>query len=180
MKEKIMDKKYLDQIYTEIKTVEDFPIPGISFKDITPLFQKPKLFKEIVKSLVKVANDLKADIILAPESRGFLFGLPIALKAELPFVLARKPNKLPRESISEDCVLEYGKTSFSIHTDTIKPKQKVLIVDDLLATGGTAKCLENLVNRLGGVVVGSAYCVELKFLNGRKKLNSPVFSIITY
>ncbi|MDQ0513701.1 adenine phosphoribosyltransferase [Mycoplasmoides fastidiosum] len=175
-----MEKKYLDQIYQEIINVPDFPIKGINFRDITPLFLKPKLFKKIIQELANFARTIQADIILAPESRGFLFGLPVALETNLGFVLARKPNKLPRETVSESCTLEYGTTTFHVHKDAIQPGQRVLILDDLLATGGTTNCLENLIRKLGGIPVGSAYCVELASLKGRKNLSGEILVVASF
>ncbi|WP_391591810.1 Adenine phosphoribosyltransferase [[Mycoplasma] cavipharyngis] len=175
-----MDQKYLKEIYHQIVNVDNFPIKGINFKDITPLFLKPELVNKIIDELVVFAIDMKADVILAPESRGFLFGLPTALKANLPFVLARKPEKLPRETVSEPCVLEYAKTAFHVHQDAILPNQRVLIIDDLLATGGTTNCLAKLIKKLGGILIGSAFCVEIKALNGRANASTPVFAVVSY
>lgn len=176
----MINKDLLNEIDQNIPQVPDFPVKGILFRDITALFSKPHLVQAIVDELADQARSLGAEIILAPESRGFLFGVPVALKLGIPFVLARKPGKLPRKTISENYVLEYGENTFHIHVDAIPAGKKVLIIDDLLATGGTVSCLENLAIRLGAVPVGSSYLIELVDLKGKEKLKTPVFSIIKY
>ncbi|MCV3743692.1 adenine phosphoribosyltransferase [Ureaplasma sp. ES3154-GEN] len=170
----------IEYVKSLIKDVPDFPKQGIIFKDITPIFMQPKAMKDVVDMFADYAKDLNVDVIVGAESRGFLFGLPLALKMDKPFVLVRKPNKLPREHFSVDYDLEYGSSSVQMHKDAIQPGQRVLIVDDLLATGGTVEAIEKLVGLAGGQVVGSLYLIELTFLEGFKKLSAPVFSLIKY
>lgn len=150
-----------------IRTIEDFPKKGILFRDITPLILNDKAFNETINQMSEYALKVNADIVMAPEARGFIFGCPVAAKLELGFVPVRKPGKLPGETISTSYTLEYGENSLSIHSDSIKPGQRVLIVDDLLATGGTTKATIDLVEKLGGVVAGICCLIELEDLNGR-------------
>ena len=153
-----------------IRDVPDFPVPGILFKDITPLIQKPDAFKHVIDELTSRYRDEHVDVIAAIESRGFIFGAPLAYTLGAGFVVVRKPGKLPSSSISESYVLEYGTNALEIHEDAIQPGQRVLVVDDLLATGGSARATINLVERLGGEVVGVVFVIELDFLNGRDQL----------
>ena len=162
-----------------IATVEGFPKEGISFKDITPLMQDGHAFKEACKELAEFAKKVGADLIVGPESRGFLFGCPVATMLEIGFVPIRKPGKLPREYISEAYDLEYGSNVLCMHADAVKKGQKVLIIDDLLATGGTVDAAINLVERLGGEGVGAAFVIELENLHGREQFKEvPVFSLL--
>lgn len=153
-----------------IAEVMDFPKAGISFKDITPVLQDPGAFKYVISKITDYANDLDADVVVGPEARGFLFGVPTALDLGVGFVPVRKPGKLPRAVETAHYELEYGTDSLCIHADAIKPGQKVLIVDDLLATGGTLKATIELIERLGGEVVGCAFLIELVGLPGRDVL----------
>lgn len=153
-----------------IADVKDFPIEGILFRDITPLIGDGEAFKYACDEFAEFAKNIGAEIIVGPESRGFIFGCPIAYKLGLGFVPVRKPNKLPREVISTSYDLEYGSNTLCMHKDAIKPGQKVIIVDDLLATGGTIKAAIDLVESLGGIVVGTAFLIELEELKGREKL----------
>ena len=153
-----------------IADVKDFPIEGILFRDITPLMGDGEAFKAACKELVEFAKSIGAEVVAGPESRGFIFGCPIAYELEVGFVPVRKPNKLPRETVSASYDLEYGSNTLCMHKDAIKPGQKVIIVDDLLATGGTMKAAIELVESLGGEVVGLAFLIELVDLNGRDKL----------
>lgn len=162
-----------------IATIEGFPKEGISFKDITPLMQNGVAFKKACEAIKEFALKVGAEVIVGPESRGFIFGCPVATMLEIGFVPIRKPGKLPREHLSESYDLEYGSNVLCMHADAIKNGQKVLIVDDLLATGGTVVATKKLVERLGGQVVGSAFLIELENLNGRELLNDvEVFSLM--
>lgn len=164
-----------------IRDIPDFPKPGILFKDITPVMSDPEALREIVDTLSDMVKELKADLVVGIESRGFLFGVPVAYALGLGFSPVRKVGKLPYETITQEYALEYGTNVVEMHTDAIAPGQRVVIVDDLLATGGTAAAAAQLVERLGGVVAGYCFLVELTFLNGREKLNGrEVVSLISY
>jgi adenine phosphoribosyltransferase len=164
-----------------IRDVPDFPVPGILFKDITTLLRNPEAFQEVIKRLSDHYAGTGVDVVAAIESRGFIFGAPLALRLGAGFVPVRKPGKLPSKSISDSYTLEYGTNTLELHEDAIQPGQRVLVVDDLLATGGSARAAVNLVERLGGTVVGVAFLVELDFLHGREKLNGyPILSLIHY
>ncbi len=153
-----------------IAIVEDWPTPGISFKDITPLMANGDAFKYATDQIVEYAKEKKIDVVVGPEARGFIIGCPVAYALGVGFVPVRKKGKLPRETIEMKYGLEYGKDVLAIHKDAIKPGQRVLIIDDLLATGGTIEATRKLVEELGGVVVGAAFLVELTYLDGRNKL----------
>lgn len=162
-----------------IATIEGFPKEGISFKDVTPLMQDGKAFKCACEEIVAFAKKVNANVIVGPEARGFMFGCPVATMLEVGFVPVRKPGKLPRPFISEAYDLEYGSNIVCMHKDAIKKGDRVLIVDDLLATGGTVGASKRLVERLGGEVVGAAFIIELTNLNGRSELgNTEVFSLL--
>lgn len=164
-----------------IATVPDFPQKGILFRDITPLLNDGKAYAHTVNCLAEYAKNSEAEVIVGPEARGFIFGSSVAYSLELGFVPIRKPDKLPREVIEIDYDLEYGSNKLSIHKDAIKKGQKVVIVDDLLATGGTIDTAIKLIESLGGIVVGSIFLIELTDLNGREKIgNYPVYSLIEY
>ncbi|MDD3107342.1 MAG: adenine phosphoribosyltransferase, partial [Bacilli bacterium] len=150
-----------------IATIKDFPIEGILFRDITPLMADGIAFRTAVDELKQFAIDKKAEVIVGPESRGFIFGCPIAYEMQVGFVPIRKPNKLPRETVSLSYELEYGQNTLCMHKDAIKPNERVLIIDDLLATGGTVKATIELVEKLGGIVVGCGFLIELEDLKGR-------------
>ena len=154
-----------------VASVPNFPIEGVLFRDVTPLMQDPEAFREAVHQLVEIAKDLKADVICGPESRGFVFGAPVAIEAGIGFIPVRKPGKLPRETISCRYDLEYGSNEIHMNKDAVKPGQRVLVIDDLLATGGTAKATADLIEQLGGVVAGYAVVIELEGLGGRELLN---------
>ncbi len=153
-----------------IQIVEDWPKPGIKFKDITPLMDNGKAYKYATDQIVKFAKEKEIDIIVGPEARGFIIGCPVAYAMEVGFAPVRKEGKLPRETIKVEYGLEYGKDVLAIHKDAIKPGQRVLITDDLLATGGTMEATIKLVEGLGGIVAGLAFLVELTYLEGREKL----------
>ncbi|MGD9604593.1 MAG: adenine phosphoribosyltransferase [Bacilli bacterium] len=164
-----------------IATIKDFPIEGILFRDITPLMADGEAFHHAVNELKKFASEQKAEVIVGPESRGFIFGCPIAYELGIGFVPIRKPNKLPRETVSISYELEYGKNTLCMHKDAIKPNERVLIIDDLLATGGTVKATIELVEKLGGIVVGCGFLIELEDLNGRELLkNYLVKALVKY
>lgn len=153
-----------------IADVKDFPIEGILFRDITPLMADGEAFKYACDELTKYAKELNADVIVGPESRGFIFGCPVATNLNIGFIPIRKPNKLPRETITVTYDLEYGHNSLCMHKDAIKPGQKVVVIDDLLATGGTINAAIELVEKLGGEIVGCAFLIELTDLGGADKL----------
>lgn len=164
-----------------IADIEDFPIEGILFRDITPLMADGAAFREVTNQMIAFADEKKADVIVGPESRGFIFGCPVAYAKGIGFVPVRKPNKLPRETVSYTYDLEYGTNELNIHKDAIAPGQRVLIVDDLLATGGTIEATINLVKELQGEVVGCCFLIELTELKGREKIKDiPIFTAISY
>ena len=164
-----------------IASIQDFPKEGILFRDITPLLNDPKAYKQTVDTLAEFAKNAGAEVILGPESRGFMFGCTVAIEIGAGFVPVRKPGKLPRATISEKYDLEYGSNELQIHEDAIKPGQKVVIVDDLLATGGTVAATIKMVERLGGEVVGCAFVIELADLNGKELLKDyNVFTLLQY
>lgn len=166
---------------SKIRTVEDFPKEGISFKDITTLLQDPEAFKYTIDELVKLADQYDYDVIIGPEARGFIFSAPMAFSAQKPLVLVRKPGKLPYDTVRHEYELEYGTDALEIHKDAIKPGDKVLIVDDLLATGGTTLAVAELVEKLGAQVSSILFLIELTFLDGREKLGAyPVETLIKY
>ncbi|GEM03772.1 MAG: adenine phosphoribosyltransferase [Bacillota bacterium] len=153
-----------------IALVEDWPKEGVQFKDITPLMDNGPAYKKAVDEIVTYAKERDVDIVVGPEARGFIVGCPVSYALEIGFAPVRKEGKLPREVIKVDYGLEYGKDVLTIHKDAIKPGQRVLITDDLLATGGTIEATIKLVEELGGEVVGCAFLIELDYLNGRDKL----------
>ncbi|REG96158.1 adenine phosphoribosyltransferase [Flavobacterium aquicola] len=164
-----------------IRDIQDFPKEGIVFKDITPLLIDPKARKECLELLVSSVKDKKIDKVIGAESRGFFFGMLLAEELNAGFVPVRKPNKLPFETISASYDLEYGTDSLEIHTDAIQKGDRVLIHDDVLATGGTAKAVCELVEKLGGVIVQCNFLMELTFLNGREKIaGNEIFAAINY
>ena len=164
-----------------IRNVPDFPVKGIQFKDITTLLKEPEVFANSVDYMYAAFRSHEINKIVGIESRGFIFGAAIAYKLNIGFVPVRKPMKLPAETIAEEYQLEYGKDSLEIHLDGISRGEKVLMVDDLLATGGTAAATARLIERVGGKIVGAAFLIELAFLNGRDKLQGfPVEALITY
>jgi len=155
---------------SKIRNVPDFPKPGIGFKDITTLVKDAEAFQDSINQLADYFGSKNVDVVVGIESRGFIFGAALAYKWKIGFVPVRKPGKLPAETYSETYALEYGTDTLEIHKDAISPGQRVLVIDDLLATGGTLEATTHLVERCGGNVVGIACLIELTFLNGRKKL----------
>ncbi len=173
-----MKKEHLEDY---VLTIPDFPEPGIMFRDITSLIQDPDGLADAVDGLTDAVKDLDFDLVLGLESRGFIFGTPIAYNLKKGFIPVRKKGKLPRETVSASYDLEYGQATIEIHKDAIKKGQKVIIVDDLIATGGTLEAACKLVEELGGEVAGIVVVMELAGLNGREKLQKyNVKSLITY
>lgn len=164
-----------------IASIPDFPQKGIIFRDITPILQHPEALHQVTDEIVDFTKKVGADFVVGPEARGFLFGVPVALECDLGFAPIRKPGKLPRDFISQKYGLEYGEDELCIHKDAIEPGQKVIIIDDLLATGGTTDAAIKLIHRMGGTVVGCAFVIELDDLKGREKIGDiPVYSIAHY
>ena len=161
----------LDLIKSSIKSIPNYPKEGIIFRDITTLLEVPAAFKATVDLIVAQYHDKGITKVLGTESRGFIFGAPVALALGLPFELVRKPKKLPRETISQSYQLEYGQDTLEMHTDAVKAGDNVLIIDDLLATGGTVEATVKLVQRLGGEVKHAALVINLPELGGEKRLN---------
>ncbi len=153
-----------------VREIPDFPREGIAFKDITPLLADPRALKLAVRGLADYARPLNVDCVIAAEARGFLLGPALALELGAGFVLARKPGKLPYETVSAEYMLEYGSSELELHTDALGAGRRVLVHDDLLATGGTALALCELVQSLGGETVGCGFLIELAFLRGRERL----------
>ncbi len=171
----------MSELENYIRNVPDFPKKGIGFKDITTLLKDGMAFHKAVDEISKKFLNKEIEKIVGIESRGFIFGSALAYKWNIGFIPVRKPGKLPAETISEEYQLEYGTDSVEIHKDAISPNEKVLIVDDLLATGGTAAATVNLLEKLDGDIQGIVFLIELDFLNGRDKLNKyDVVSIINY
>ena len=153
-----------------VRSIPDFPEEGIIFRDVTSVLGDADGLQLAVDTMQGLVADLDFDVVVGPESRGFIFGMPIAYNLKKPFVLIRKKGKLPCETVSIDYDLEYGKATIEMHKDSIKPGQKVLIVDDLIATGGTTEAMIRLIESLGGEVVGVVVMIELAGLNGREKI----------
>ncbi len=168
----------------KIRNIPDFPKPGIMFRDITTLLADHTAFSQVIKKFKKYCKTKEIDAVIGIESRGFIFGAALAHALGKSFVIVRKPGKLPYKKVSEEYELEYGKDKIEIHEDAIKAGQKVLIVDDLLATGGTSLAAAKLVEKLGGVVAGLAFVTELNYLKGREKIKAykdfDVFSLVNY
>lgn len=164
-----------------IRVIDGFPKEGISFKDITTLLQDGEALKLTIDKIVEHLKDKNIDLIVGPEARGFLFGVPVAYAMGIGFVPIRKPGKLPYDTMKVEYDLEYGTDSLEIHKDSIKPGQKVAIVDDLLATGGTVSAVAKLVEEVGGEVVSLDFVIELTDLNGREKIdNYDIMSVVQY
>lgn len=164
-----------------VTTIPDFPEPGIMFRDITTVISDPDGLKLAVDGLCDLLKDVEYDLVVGPESRGFIFGVPVAYLSGKGFIPVRKKGKLPRETVSQKYDLEYGQAEIEIHKDAIQPGQKVVIVDDLIATGGSAEAAAKLVEKLGGTVEKMVFVMELAGLEGRKKLDKySVDSLIVY
>ena len=172
----------IEKLEKTIQNIPDFPIEGIQFKDITPIFLDPKLYEEVIADLANFSRG-KVDVVCGIESRGYLFGIAIAVALEVPFVLIRKKGKLPPPFVSEKYALEDGTAEIEMKTDQLKPGQRVLIHDDLLATGGTTEAAAKLVEKQGAKATQFSFLIGLKDLNGEKKLeqfNAEVYSILNY
>lgn len=170
-----------EKVAEYVRTIPDYPEPGIMFRDITTLLMQPEGFKLAIDDLMSALEGVDFDVIAGAESRGFIFGTPIAYELGKPFALVRKKGKLPAETVSMDYDLEYGSATIEMHKDAIKPGQKVVLIDDLIATGGTIEAAAKLVEKLGGEVVKILFVMELAGLNGREKLKDyDVYSTLTY
>jgi adenine phosphoribosyltransferase len=168
-------------IKNSIRIIEDFPKKGISYKDITTLLQDGKALKVTIDAMVEYLKDKNIDVIVGPEARGFLFGVPVAYALGAGFVPVRKPGKLPCDTLEIQYDLEYGSDVLEIHKDAIKPGQKVAIVDDLLATGGTVAAVTKLIEQMGGEIVSLNFVIELTELNGKGKLQGyDIMSLVKY
>ena len=171
----------IEHIKNSIRNVLDFPKPGIRFKDITTLLMDPEIFNECIEIFYQEFKDKGIDVVVGIESRGFIFAAPLALRLGCRFVLARKPGKLPSATIAEEYDLEYGTDAIEMHTDSINEGDRVLIIDDLLATGGTAKATGRIVKKLQGDIVSYGFLIVLNDLNGKDALKSErVFTILEY
>ncbi|TEU00444.1 MAG: adenine phosphoribosyltransferase [Candidatus Stahlbacteria bacterium] len=171
----------MKKLKSKIRDIPDFPVKGVLFRDITTLLKDIDAFNESIERMAEIIKEKKVDKIIGIEARGFIFAAPIAYKLKVPLNLIRKPGKLPAETVSESYKLEYGENTVEIHKDAITKGDKVVICDDLLATGGTAKASAQLVTRLGGEVVSILFLIELTDLKGRDKLKDyPVDSILKY
>lgn len=177
----MQDKNTVEILKSQIRNIPDFPEPGVLFRDITTLLKSPEGITLAIDAMQKNLEGLDFDVILGPESRGFLFGMPLAYNLKKSFVPVRKKGKLPAEVISKEYALEYGTATIEIHKDALQKGQKVVIADDLLATGGTAKAIIELVESIGVEVVALDFLIELDFLNGRTVLDGyPIHSVIHY
>lgn len=164
-----------------IRSIPNFPKPGILFRDITPLLAAPPAFQQVIDTLVDHYRSKRVDSIAAAEARGFIFAAPLALALQARFIPVRKPGKLPFETLSLEYQLEYGTDSLEMHKDAVSPGDRVLLIDDLLATGGTMEACVRMMEQIGAVVVGAAFVIELDFLNGRQRLKPfEIFSLIHY
>lgn len=169
------------ELNSYIASIPGFPKEGIVFRDITPILASPKAMRHVTRKLADFIEDQDANLVLAPEARGFLFGLPAAVEADVAFAPVRKPGKLPRETIQETYDLEYGTDTLQMHADAIKPGDRVVIIDDLLATGGTVEAIRKMAEKQGAKVVGAAFVVELDDLKGRDRMQQiPVLSLVHY
>jgi adenine phosphoribosyltransferase len=167
----------MNEISRLIRDVPNFPKPGVVFKDITPVLENAEAFRSLAQHLAEKIHP-QTDKIVAMESRGFILGAAVSQHLKCGLVIVRKPGKLPRETVREDYDLEYGKDALEIHKDSLKPGDKVTILDDVLATGGTARATEVLCSKLGAQILGSLFLIELSFLNGREKLQNPAHSLL--
>ncbi|EFR44666.1 adenine phosphoribosyltransferase [Streptococcus pseudoporcinus] len=161
-----------------IASIENYPKEGIIFRDISPLMADGKAYSYAIREICQYAADKEIDMIVGPEARGFIIGCPVAVELGIGFAPVRKPGKLPREVVSADYEKEYGIDTLTMHADAIKPGQRVMIVDDLLATGGTVKATIEMVEKLGGIVAGCAFIIELDGLNGRNALKDIDYKVL--
>ncbi|MBF8378844.1 adenine phosphoribosyltransferase [Alicyclobacillus mali] len=170
-----------DQYRTWIRDIPDFPKQGILFRDITPLLGNGSVYREAIRTLADKVEEWKPELVVGPEARGYVVGAPLAVTLGLGFVPVRKPGKLPYKTVSVEYALEYGTDRLEIHEDAVRPGQRVVLADDLLATGGTMRATMDLVEKLGGVVVGAAFLIELKQLGGRDRLGDiPVYTLVQF
>lgn len=163
-----------------IRTIPDFPLPGIQFKDITPLLADGPAFGAVIDAFAERYRDQRIDAIVGIESRGFIFGAPVAHRLGIGLVPIRKPGKLPAETIGVEYALEYGSNRLELHRDALRPGARVVLIDDLLATGGTVGAACQLLGQLGAEIVEAGFVIELAFLAGRAKLTCPIFSLVSY
>ena len=164
-----------------IASIPNYPKEGVTFRDISPLMADGEAYRYATQQIVDYATEKEIDMVVGPEARGFIVGCPVAYESGVGFAPVRKPGKLPRETIEVSYDLEYGSDTLTIHADAIKPGQRVLLCDDLLATGGTVKASIELIEKLGGIVVGCAFLIELKDLNGRDKIKGyDIFTLMEY
>ena len=173
-----MSEELIADVTRTIRDIPDFPKPGILFKDITPVLSDAALFTRVLGWMAEQVGD--ANVLVGMESRGFIFGAPLVGLTGAGFVPARKPGKLPYRTVGVDYALEYGTARLEIHVDAVKPGDRVMVVDDLLATGGTAAATIALIRELGAEVVGCVFLIELGFLKGAEKIDVPVHSLVTY
>ncbi len=170
-----------ERLHAAIREIPDFPTPGVLFRDITPLLQDAEMLRIACDALAEPFKDMNVAGVVGVESRGFIFGPPVALALGAGFTIARKPGKLPWKTERESYELEYGTDTIEMHADAIRPGSNVLLIDDLIATGGTAGATAALVERMGGNVVGCSFLIELSVLEGRKRLSGfPVESVLVY
>ena len=170
----------MDDLKLKIRTIPDYPKPGIQFRDITTLLADPQAFNDVMDRFVKRYQDEQIDLVVGIESRGFILGAPLALRLGKGFIPVRKEGKLPGPTYGVDYDLEYGTDRVEVHKDAIPPGSKVLMVDDLLATGGTIGGSSRLIEKAGGIIVGYAFLIELVNLKGRNNLDHPIFSLVTF
>jgi len=170
----------MDDLKLKIRTIPDYPKPGIQFRDITSLLADPQAFNDAMDRFVKRYQDEQIDLVVGIESRGFILGAPLALRLGKGFIPVRKEGKLPGPTYGVDYDLEYGTDRVEVHKDAIPPGSKVLMVDDLLATGGTIGGSSRLIEKAGGIIVGYAFLIELVDLKGRNNLDHPIFSLVTF
>lgn len=165
----------------KIRLIKDFPQQGVQFKDITTLLKDGEAYRAAINEMVENLRDLQIDLIAGPEARGFVVGAPLAYALGVGFVPVRKAGKLPAEVVETSYSLEYGENALALHRDAIEAGQRVLVADDLLATGGTVSATIDLVKQLGGEVVGTSFFIELTYLNGREKLRGyPIYTLVQY
>ena len=170
----------MDNLKLKIRTIPDYPKPGIKFRDITTLLADPQAFNDVMNHFVNRYQKEQIDLVVGIESRGFILGAPLALRLGKGFIPVRKEGKLPGPTYGVDYDLEYGTDRVEVHKDAIPPGSKVLMVDDLLATGGTIGVCSRLIEQVGGIIVGYTFLIELVDLKGRKNLDQPIFSLVTF
>ncbi len=171
------------ELENTVRTIPDFPKKGIQFKDITPLLESPTLSRAVIREFIKLFEGVEIDAVVGIESRGFLYGLPLAMELNVPFIVMRKKGKLPAETVSYSYALEYGHAEIEVHKGAVKAGMKVLVHDDLLATGGTAAAASELILLEGGEVSGFSFLIELLALEGRERLliyDKPILSLLKY